>query len=144
MADAWAVVGEKYSLPLLREMSYGVHRFSDLAALTGAPRALLTKRLRKLEDAGAIVRRRYSDHPPRDEYHLTEAGAELVPVILMLKAWGERHAADAGPDAGPYVVFAHDCGARLDPVVACAACRRDVDPATLVVVGGSAPPSPLG
>ncbi len=136
MSDALAVLGERYSLALLREMLYGFHRFSDLAALTGAPRSLLSRRLRALEAAGVVERRPYSEHPPRHEYHLTPAGLDLLPVVLALKEWGERHATD-GP---PIAVFAHSCGAELHPVTVCDACRAEVEPGSLAVVGGTHPP----
>lgn len=136
MSDALAVLGESHSLPLLRELLYGFHRFSDLATLTGAPRSLLTGRLRKLEDAGVIVRRQYSQRPPRHEYHLTQAGVDLIPVILALKDWGERHTGEAAPKA----VFRHSCGAELHPVTVCAACRQEVRPGDFEVAGGTHPP----
>jgi DNA-binding HxlR family transcriptional regulator len=91
IADALEVVGDRYTLLILRELGFGVHRFSDIRHNTGAPRETLSARLRKLEAAGAIVRRRYNDHPPRDEYVLTEAGAAIIPVLRSLRQWGERH-----------------------------------------------------
>ncbi|MFF4895814.1 winged helix-turn-helix transcriptional regulator [Streptomyces sp. NPDC001068] len=136
MSDALAVIGDSHSLPLLRELVYGFHRFSDLATLTGAPRTLLTGRLRKLEEAGVIVRKQYSEHPPRYEYHLTEAGSDLIPVILGLKEWGERHATEDEPKA----VFRHGCGAELHPLTVCGACRQEITPDDIEVVGGTHPP----
>ncbi|MET7552064.1 helix-turn-helix domain-containing protein [Streptomyces sp. NPDC005500] len=136
MSDALAVLGDSYSLPLLRELFYGFHRFSDLATLTGAPRTLLTGRLRKLEDAGVIVRRQYSEHPPRHEYHLTEAGADLIPIILTLKEWGERHTGDGVAKA----VFRHSCGAELHPQTTCNQCHREIRPGDFEVTGGTHPP----
>ncbi|MFC4947247.1 winged helix-turn-helix transcriptional regulator [Pseudonocardia sp. GCM10023141] len=136
MSDALAVLGESHSLPLLRELLYGFHRFSDLATLTGAPRSLLTGRLRKLEEAGVIERRQYSQRPPRHEYHLTQAGVDLIPVILALKDWGERHTGETAPKA----VFRHSCGAELHPVTVCAECRQEVRPGDFEVAGGTHPP----
>jgi DNA-binding HxlR family transcriptional regulator len=92
IADALELVGDRWSLLILRELRFGVHRFNDIRTNTGAPRETLTARLRKLEDAGIIERRRYSEHPPRDEYLLTDAGRELMPVLGGLRAWGEKHA----------------------------------------------------
>lgn len=69
-----------------------MHRFNDIQTNTGAPRETLALRLRKLEDAGLIERRQYSEHPPRDEYLLTAAGKEIAPVLTALRQWGERHA----------------------------------------------------
>lgn len=77
---------------MLRELRFGVHRFKDIQANTGAPRETLALRLRKLEESGVIERRRYNERPPRDEYVLTAAGLELAPVLTALRVWGERHA----------------------------------------------------
>ncbi|MBM9506535.1 winged helix-turn-helix transcriptional regulator [Actinacidiphila acididurans] len=91
IADALEVVGERWSLLVLRELGFGVHRFKDFQVNTGAPRETLALRLRKLEEAGVIERRRYSDRPPRDEYVLTAVGRDLFPVLTALREWGERH-----------------------------------------------------
>src|ERR1700743_3122140 len=99
IADALEVVGERWSLLVLREISFGVHRFTDIQVNTGAPREPLALRLRKLEEAGVIERRQYSDHPPRDEYLLTPAGRELTPVLTALREWGERHVTPAPANA---------------------------------------------
>ena len=93
IADALDLVGERYSLLILREIAFGVHRFNDIRHNTGAPRETLAIRLRRLEEVGVISRRRYSEHPPRDEYLLTEAGEALLPVLGQLREWGERFAA---------------------------------------------------
>jgi DNA-binding HxlR family transcriptional regulator len=112
IADALEVVGERWSLLVLREIAFGVHRFKDIQVNTGAPRETLALRLRKLEEEGVIERRRYSDHPPRDEYLLTAAGQELTPVLGALRAWGERHVTPARGDASRAVVPPRADGAR--------------------------------
>src|SRR5690606_16610625 len=84
IADTLDLVGERWSLLVIREISYGVRRFDGIVRHTGAPRDILTTRLRKLEAAGVIRREQYRDHPVRYEYHLTPAGAELFDVLLML------------------------------------------------------------
>ena len=76
---------------MLRELGFGVHRFKDIQVNTGAPRETLALRLKALEAAGLIERHQYSAHPPRDEYHLTESGRDLAPVLAALREWGERH-----------------------------------------------------
>jgi DNA-binding HxlR family transcriptional regulator len=75
-------------------LGYGVHTFAKIAAYTGASRDILASRLRKLEEAGVIERRQYSEHPPRFEYHLTQAGNDLLPVMIALRAWGDRYAVE--------------------------------------------------
>jgi DNA-binding HxlR family transcriptional regulator len=97
IADALELVGDRWALLALREIGFGVTRFNDIQVNTGAPRASLSARLRGLEAAGLIERRRYREHPPRDEYRLTEAGHDLGPVLRELRIWGERH---ASPQAG--------------------------------------------
>lgn len=92
IADALNVVGEKWSLLVIRELFLGVRRFNDIAANTGAPRDILTARLRRLEELGVIERQEYSERPPRYEYRLTDAGKDLRPVIMALKQWGKDHA----------------------------------------------------
>ncbi|WP_245707701.1 winged helix-turn-helix transcriptional regulator [Pseudonocardia oroxyli] len=92
MADALRVVGDRWALLALREVGFGVTRFSDIQRHTGAPRASLSARLRDLEGHGLLERHRYSEHPPRDEYRLTEAGRQLLPVLGALREWGERYA----------------------------------------------------
>jgi DNA-binding HxlR family transcriptional regulator len=138
MSDALGVLGDRYSIPVLREVLYGFRRFSELAKLTGAPRTVLTARLRALERAGVIERRLYCERPARYEYHLTEAGVDLIPVMLTLKDWGERHTT---PD-GPRGVFRHTCGARLRPVTVCGNCGEQVRSGDFEVVpslGAAAP-----
>jgi DNA-binding HxlR family transcriptional regulator len=92
IADALNVVGDRWSLLILRELSFGVTRFAEIRLNTGAPRETLTARLRKLEDCGLIERHRYSEHPPRDEYRLTQSGTAIGPVLRELRRWGETYA----------------------------------------------------
>jgi DNA-binding HxlR family transcriptional regulator len=92
IADALTVVGDRWALLVLRELDFGVHRFNDIQANTGAPRDSLATRLRDLKQAGLITRRRYCEHPPRDEYVLTGAGSAIGPVLRELRIWGETYA----------------------------------------------------
>ena len=92
IADALQLIGDRWALLTIRELSFGVTRFNDIRTNTGAPRASLAARLRDLEEAGLVERRRYNSHPPRDEYVLTPAGRELGPVLRELRVWGERYA----------------------------------------------------
>ena len=92
IADALELVGDRWSLLVVREIGFAVHRFDQIRTRTGAPRQMLTARLRKLEEAGVIARRKYQDRPERYEYLLTEAGRDLLPVLTELRRWGQRHA----------------------------------------------------
>src|ERR1700743_1221364 len=88
IADALDVVGERWSLLVLREIKLGVHRFQEILENTGAPRETLAARLKSLQSAGVIERRRYNEHPPRDEYFFTAAGEDIAPVLTELHRWG--------------------------------------------------------
>ena len=135
VADALSVVGDRYSLLIVREIGYGYMRFTDIAAFTGAPRDVLTARLRRLEEVGVLERRLYSERPPRYEYHLTEAGERLRPIVLALKEWGDRQ---VNPGAEP-VIFEHTCGAEFHPLIVCGACMAPVGTGELSVKGGTHP-----
>jgi DNA-binding HxlR family transcriptional regulator len=119
VARTLELVGEKWALLAVREVFLGNRRFDGMTRRTGAPRDTLAARLRTLIGAGILERRQYSDHPARFEYHLTEAGRELYPVILTLMRWGDEHL--AGP-AGPPLVLQHSCGHPLVAQVVCEAC----------------------
>lgn len=122
------VVGEKWSLLLLREAFNGVRRFDQIRDHTGISDAVLADRLRKLVAAGVLEVGTYRDpgSRARREYRLTEAGLDLYPVLLSLRRWGDRHRVD--PE-GPSVVVTHrDCGAAIDAVVECADGHRITAP----------------
>src|SRR5687768_3537575 len=119
LAAALDVLGERWSLLALREIGYGVHRFARIAGYTGASRDILADRLRKLEAAGVVERRQYSEHPPRYEYHVTEAGKELLPITLALSHWGDKWAVDS-----PFLTRRHACGELLQVDVVCHHCGR--------------------
>ncbi|MGW1916640.1 winged helix-turn-helix transcriptional regulator [Streptomyces sp. NPDC002076] len=123
IADALALVGEKYSLLVLREVCLGNGRFDQLVRNIGAPRDILAARLRRLVDAGILTKRAYSERPQRFEYRATQAGLELEPVLMTLKEWGDRHIRK-GVDL-PMAVE-HICGNELVPVVTCRACGEEV------------------
>lgn len=128
VAAALNLVGEKWALLAVREIVFGVKRFDAIARNTGAPRDRLAARLRALETGGIITRRQYSEHPPRYEYELTEAGQELRPVLTTLRSWGDKWAVDSPPSA-----FDHVCGHELDTAVVCRHCGAEVEAADLKV-----------
>ncbi|MEV5879535.1 helix-turn-helix domain-containing protein [Streptomyces sp. NPDC052101] len=123
IADALALVGEKYSLLVLREVCLGNGRFDQLVRNIGAPRDILAARLRRLVDAGILTKRVYSERPQRFEYRATQAGLELEPVLMTLKEWGDRHIRKG---AGLPMAVEHSCGHELVPVVTCRACGDEV------------------
>jgi DNA-binding HxlR family transcriptional regulator/peroxiredoxin len=91
IAQALDVVGDWWTLLVVRDVAGGITRFSDLAAELGVSRKVLTERLAMLVERGVLERRQYSDRPPRSEYHLTEAGRGLLPVLVALQNWGAQH-----------------------------------------------------
>jgi DNA-binding HxlR family transcriptional regulator len=137
VTDAANAVADRYSIPIVRELFYGNGRFSDLVQLVGAPRTVLAGRLRKLEGLGIVQRRRYSDRPPRDEYSLTAAGRELLPVLIAFKEWGDAHCDKSRQSVR--LKFAHRCGKPLRTDTVCAACRKVVRFEDLVVTGAIRP-----
>lgn len=91
IAQALDVVGDWWTLLVVRDIAGGLTRFSDLAAELGVSRKVLTERLAMLVERGVLERRQYSDRPPRSEYHLTDAGRGLLPVLIALQNWGAQH-----------------------------------------------------
>ena len=99
-SETFAVVGERWTLRIVFELYFGSRRFDVLVANTGVARNTLATRLRTLEETGVVTRCQYSDRPPRYEYHLTEAGEELIPAVLLLLFWGIRHLSDGSAESG--------------------------------------------
>lgn len=133
--SALDLVGDRWSLLVMRELAFGNHRFGQIQAATGAPKDILSARLRKLEQVGVVVRDRDPDRPKRLVYRATKAGRELTPLILQLKEWGDRH---VNPGHEP-LVTQHVCGATFHPRVHCAACGEQLHPNELTVVAGDEP-----
>ena len=123
IANALEVIGERWTLLALREVMLGNRRFDQIVQQTGASRDILATRLRKLVEAGLLERRQYELHPPRYEYHPTDAGQQLHTVLLTLMEWGDRNVTE-GP---PPTVWQHNCGEELHPQVVCAHCRQPVE-----------------
>ncbi|WP_370246641.1 winged helix-turn-helix transcriptional regulator [Nocardioides sp.] len=112
------VVGNRSAFLLLREVFYGTTRFDDLVRLTGLSEAVAAKRLKELLDHGLLTRTPYrvEGQRTRHEYVLTDAGRDLLPVLLALAQWGREHVA---PRTGP-VPHHEDCGAEVSVTFCCA------------------------
>jgi DNA-binding HxlR family transcriptional regulator len=124
IAKTLDVVGEWWTLLILRDAFGGTRRFDDFQASLGLARSVLTARLEKLTDHGILERRAYTQHPPRYEYHLTEKGRALYPVTTALLTWGDQWAPTPG---GPPVLLVHDtCGNITTPVLTCPHCHAEV------------------
>ncbi len=84
-------IGDRWSMLVLRDIDRGLTRYEQLRTSLGIAPNILARRLAALTEAGLIEKRRYSQRPPRDEYLLTEAGRDFMPVLAVIGAWGARH-----------------------------------------------------
>ncbi|MGY1760696.1 winged helix-turn-helix transcriptional regulator [Geodermatophilus sp. SYSU D00779] len=121
VAGTLAVIGEKWSLLVLREAFLGVRRFADFQRVLGAPRAVLTDRLNTLVEQGVLRRVPYQAEGERQrhEYRLTQKGVDLHPVLVALMRWGDQYLAEDGDVA---LELRHrDCGEPVHQVLVCEA-----------------------
>lgn len=118
LARALAVVGDRWSLAVVAQLTQGAQRFNDLAeALKPIARTVLSERLRRLEDSGIITKRQYSAAPVRWNYRLSVSGADLARVAGVLADWGSRHLGDGLP------ALTHDeCGSNVMVAWHCTEC----------------------
>jgi DNA-binding HxlR family transcriptional regulator len=121
---AMDILGERWTLLILRECFYGVRRFSVMQRNLGIARNILSSRLQLLVRTGILQKRRYQEEPERFEYKLTEKGLALYPAVVAIMRWGDEHLMDEGAP----VVLRHSCGEIADPVMVCAHCREELDP----------------
>jgi DNA-binding HxlR family transcriptional regulator len=121
IARTLELVGDRWSLLLLRDLFNGVHRFDELRGHVGVSRDVLSKRLAALVDAGLVERRGYrlEGERARASYHLTEAGKDLQSVLVALMAWGDRHL--AGGEEPPARLEHAGCGGAVTVALACEA-----------------------
>jgi DNA-binding HxlR family transcriptional regulator len=126
------VVGEWWTLLVIRNLMFGQRRFEAIQADLGIARNILSDRLATLVEHGVVDRVKYQDHPERFEYLLTEKGRELFPVVAALMAWGDKWAA---PD-GPPIQLVHDCGHVATPTVVCDHCGEPLELHRVRATGG--------
>lgn len=116
------VVGEWWTLLIIRDIFNGMRRFDDLLGHLGISRNILTDRLNSLVDKGVLKRARYQTRPARYEYRLTEKGLDLFPILLLMMRWGDKWLAG---EAGVPVSITHkDCANHTIPVVMCSECAE--------------------
>ena len=120
IARSLEVVGERWSLLIVREVFLGHHRFDAIQGNLGITRSVLSTRLGHLVEHGVLERRRYQPHPERFEYHATEKGTELFPMLGLLMAWGDRHYPE--PEGPPRILVHRGCGGALDGQLTCRRC----------------------
>jgi DNA-binding HxlR family transcriptional regulator len=112
VAGALEMIGDRWTLLLLRDLGLGLSRFDEFQASIGIPNTTLSNRLRDLEGNGIVVRTRYLEHPPRDRYVFTEKGRDLWKVLAALREWGDRWDA-SGYGAPTIEVVDRDTGREL-------------------------------
>ena len=120
IARALEIVGERWSLLILRSVLLGTHRFDDLLADLGITRSVLTARLQHLVSEGVLERVPYQQHPPRHEYRATTKGRDLWPVIAHQLRWGDAYYPE--PTGAPSVITHNDCGGEPDDHLLCERC----------------------
>lgn len=126
VARTMGVVGDRWTMLVLREAFFGVRRFDEIQRNLGVARNVLSERLGRLVDHEILERRRYQAHPERFEYRLTHKGLDLYAPLVALMRWGDEHM--AGPE-GPPVELTHlTCGHRTDPTLSCSHCGEALDP----------------
>ena len=124
VSQALELIGDHWTLMILREALFGVRRYGQFARNLGIPRPTLSSRLRSMVDSGLLERVLYARDPDRHEYRLTEAGRDLLPVAALLMRWGDKYL--AGPE-GPPVVLRHDeCGQLAEPTLMCGKCGKQI------------------
>jgi DNA-binding HxlR family transcriptional regulator len=138
VARTLELVGERWTLLIVRDALMGVSRFGEFRRRLGVTASVLAGRLDRLAAAGVVERVPYQSRPTRYEYHLTSKGQELMSVVLSLMQWGDRHLTDEhGP---PRTVRHRDCGGVVETRLRCRGCAAE--PAPGEILTQSRPPVP--
>ena len=124
IARALEVVGERWSLLVIRDAFLGVRRFDDFQRSLGVARNVLQSRLERLVEEGILERRPYQERPQRFEYRLSEKGIDLWPVLVALMKWGDKYSAPNGP---PVIMRHIGCGGEIDDRRICTTCGKHLE-----------------
>jgi DNA-binding HxlR family transcriptional regulator len=146
IARALEVLGDRWTILIVRDAFLGLRRFDDFQRDLGVARNVLTDRLCRLVEEGILERRRYQERPERFEYRLTDKGRDLWPLTMALARWGDRHYATAGP---PRIIRHRGCGGQIGERLRCERCGADVELGDVEAVFGPgarqhAPGEPVG
>ena len=129
IAQTLEVVGEWWSLLIVRDALLGISRFDEFQERLGISRNVLNQRLGRLVEEGVLEKVPYQDHPPRFDYRLTDKGRALLPVITAIRQWGDEWI--LGEDAAPIVVEHTTCGHVSKGVLMCDHCHEELTTRTL-------------
>ena len=122
IAKSLEVIGERWSLLIVRDVFNGHRRFGEIQASLGVARNVLAARLQRLVDEDILERRQYQASPPRHEYFLTEKGLDLWPILIGLLSWGDRYSPSPG---GPPKLIRHKvCGGQVSERGICESCGK--------------------
>ncbi len=133
VAQCLEVVGEWWTLLIVRDAFLGVTRFDEFQERLGISRNVLGQRLARLTQAGVLTKVPYSQHPPRFDYRLTELGRDLWPVIDAMRQWGDKHAA---PDGPPLELIHERCSHVSDARMICSSCGEGIGPGDVRAMPG--------
>jgi DNA-binding HxlR family transcriptional regulator len=133
VAGSLELIGERWTLLIVRDAFMGVRRFEDFQRRTGAARNILAARLNGLVEEGIFARVQYQDHPVRYEYRLTDKGLDLWPVIVALVQWGDRY---VYPGKAPILLLHKSCGGAVSDRRTCEACGANLGPRDVVARRG--------
>jgi DNA-binding HxlR family transcriptional regulator len=135
-----AVIGDRWTLMILRDCFLGVRRFESFQARLGISRSIVTDRLRVLVDEGVLRREAYQQNPPRHEYRLTAKGLDLHSVIMAIAHFGDVHY--AGENGPPLLRRHKGCGCDFHPVQACSECGEAITAREVETRAGPGFPEP--
>jgi DNA-binding HxlR family transcriptional regulator len=134
LARSVAIIGDRWTLLILRDCFLRVRRFDDFQARLGIGRPILADRLQKLTASGVLEKVKYQESPTRYEYRLTRRGLDLHPVILAIVHWGDVHL--SGDEGRPLLHRHETCGQVFDPVMVCSECAEPLTPQSVQVLDG--------
>ncbi len=134
VAQCLEVVGEWWSMLIVRDAFLGVTRFDQFQERLGISRNVLNQRLSHLVEAGVLVRVPYREHPPRHDYRLTDKGRDLWPVLTTMRQWGDAYAAPEGP---PLQLIHQACNQTSEARLTCSACGEPMGARDVRAVAGS-------
>jgi DNA-binding HxlR family transcriptional regulator len=126
IANALDVIGDRWTILILRDTFRGICRFDHFHRDLGVARNLLSDRLAKLVEHGVLAKTLYEERPPRFEYRLTDKGRDLSPALVALMRWGDRY--ESGPSGPPIELVHATCGQPLDQVFVCWQCDTTANP----------------
>jgi DNA-binding HxlR family transcriptional regulator len=140
VAQCLEVVGEWWSMLILRDVFMGVTRFDQFQQRLGISRNILNQRLRRLVESGVLAKVPYRERPVRYDYRLTDKGRDLWPVLTAMRQWGDRHAAPEGP---PVQVVHKGCGQISEALLTCSGCGEPLAARDVLAVPGPGAVEPL-